>query len=269
MHEAVEQRAQLEEDLRHALLHREFVLAYQPVIELATGRLRGVEALIRWHHPQRGLVSPLDFIPVAEDSGLIAEIGTWVLREACIQGAAWRSLLEDDVPFDVAINISGHQLAPQLAETVLDALTTAGMRAVDVILEMTESTLMKDSAANLEILHQLRGLGVKLAIDDFGTGYSSLSYLRQFPVDILKIDKSFIDGIHGDANESAVARAVLKLSQTMHLTTIAEGIENQQQYDVLVRLGCPLGQGFLMSRPVPAEQITSMIRDLQLASATR
>jgi EAL domain-containing protein (putative c-di-GMP-specific phosphodiesterase class I) len=221
---------------------------------------------VRWNHPERGLVPPLDFIALAEESGLILEIGEWVLGTACAQAARWRDLMDKDEDMYVAINISGVQLkAPRLTDTVRMAMAATGARAADLVLEMTESVLMEECEANLETLCALRELGVKLAIDDFGTGYSSLSYLRQFPVDILKIDKSFVDGIHQGAEDSAVARAVLRLAQTLRLRTVAEGIENEEQRAALVALGCDYGQGFLFSRPVAADVITQRLAERQLA----
>ena len=269
MHESATRRLELEADLRHAVPDDQLVLHYQPIVDVGTGRMVGVEALVRWNHPERGLVPPLDFIALAEESGLILEIGEWVLGTACAQAARWRDLMDTDEDMYVAINISGVQLkAPRLADTVRKAMAATGTRAGDLVLEMTESVLMEECAANLETLRALRELGVKLAIDDFGTGYSSLSYLRQFPVDILKIDKSFVDGIHQGAEDSAVARAVLRLAQTLHLRTVAEGIETEEQRAALVELGCDYGQGFLFSRPVEADSITQRLAERQLAGSS-
>jgi diguanylate cyclase (GGDEF)-like protein/PAS domain S-box-containing protein len=269
MHESATKRLELLADLRHAVARHELVLAYQPVVEIATGRLRSVEALVRWRHPQRGLVPPMDFVPLAEESGLILEIGTWVLRTACEQAADWRRMLAPGARFGVAVNISGQQLkAPGFVQTVRETMSNAGVRPEDLVLEMTESTLMEESEASLYTLRGLRSLGVKLAIDDFGTGYSSLSYLRQFPVDILKIDKAFVEGIDRGPEESAVARAVLRLGQTMHLTTVAEGIETESQRRTLVELSCPLGQGYLFSRPVSRDAITDLLLSSAAVSAS-
>ncbi len=268
MHHAVVARRQLERDLRDTLEHPAcpgFSLAYQPVVEIAGGAVVGLEALFRWRHPERGPVSPAECIPVAEESGLIVPLGSWVLREACRQLASWRArpvrasragdAAAGDAAVRVAVNVSGRQLEdPGFVDEVAAVLAEFGLPADHLTLEVTETAVMRDTARTVAALHALKALGVRVALDDFGTGYSSLSYLQQFPIDVLKIDKRFVDGVARGGGEAALARTVVALGQTLGLRTVAEGVETAEQRDALVGLGCALGQGYLFARPLPADE---------------
>jgi diguanylate cyclase (GGDEF)-like protein/PAS domain S-box-containing protein len=262
MHTEALERLELEGDLRHAIDRGEFTLRYQPIVTLQTGAIAGVEALVRWNHPTRGMLSPLTFIPLAEETGLIVPLGRWVVREACRQAVGWQPLRHASEPLTLTINISGHQLQGEhVVEDVRSALVDSGLDPRQLVLEITESVLMQQSETILERLHALKALGVRLAIDDFGTGYSSLGYLQRFPIDILKIDKTFVDDVgRGDGN-SALARAVIALGDTLQLETIAEGIELKQQLSGLQDLGCQLGQGFFFDRPIEPADIEFALRN--------
>ena len=234
---------------------------YQPQIDLQTSTLAGVEALVRWVHPERGLIPPLDFIPVAEETGIIADLGRWVLREACAQGRRWLDQFPDNPPLVMSVNLSGRQLSsPRLVDDVAAALDDAGFPADLLVLEITETVLMDDTSATIQTLQALKALGVRLAIDDFGTGYSSLTYLQRFPIDILKIDKSFVDGLGGaNAEESAVARTIVALAKTLRLETVAEGVERSEHVRELQSLDCDIAQGFFFARPLDARALTSLM----------
>jgi diguanylate cyclase (GGDEF)-like protein len=248
MHTAVLERLALEGDLEHAIERDELLLHYQPIVRLRTGKVIGVEALLRWQHPQRGLVPPAEFIPLAEETSLIVDIGRWVLLEACRQAARWQATWPS---LAVCVNLSSVQLGEQgLVEDVAGALAETSADPRGLILEITETVLMHDVDATVAALRGLKELGVQLAVDDFGTGYSSLQYLRGFPIDILKIAKSFVDGVAGASDESALARAIIDLGDSFQLRVVAEGIERREQYDRLLALGCELGQGFLFARPM-------------------
>jgi diguanylate cyclase (GGDEF)-like protein/PAS domain S-box-containing protein len=252
MHAGIIERLELESDLRHALTRDQLYLVYQPVIDLPTGRLAGAEALLRWQHPTRGLVSPADFVPVAEATGMIVPIGEWVLRQACRDARRW-----DDVPggseLAVSVNLSGRQLqTSELSSVVPEALLDAGLAAERLTLEMTESVMIDRSPETLALLHELRGLGVRLAVDDFGTGYSSLSYLHRFPVDAVKIDRSFVERLSGEADETSLVESIVRIGQGLRVATVAEGIEDETQLEALRRLGCDKGQGYLFARPMSA-----------------
>jgi EAL domain-containing protein (putative c-di-GMP-specific phosphodiesterase class I) len=239
-------------DLEGALERHELVLHYQPLVDLASGRVDGYEALLRWQSPSRGLVPPGDFIPVAEACGLIVPIGRWVLQEATRQAATWQ---EPDQPagVHVSVNVSVRQFRhPELLRDVADALHRSGLPGRLLTLEITESLFAADTAEVTTKLEQLKALGVRLALDDFGTGYSSLSYLRHFPFDTLKIDKSFIEGIDGNRQNRAVAAAIVTLGRTLDLELVAEGIETPGELRSLEALGIHLGQGFHLGRPGPA-----------------
>jgi diguanylate cyclase (GGDEF)-like protein len=259
MHAALVDRLALETDLRHAVEHEELVLHYQPIVDMATGEVSAVEALVRWNHPVRGLVPPCDFIPLAEETDLIVPIGAWVLNEACRQGARWR---ESHGPVTVTVNLSGAQLQdPRLLRKVVAALDASGHDPRDLILEITETVLMRDTKDTMTKLRRLKRLGVRLAVDDFGTGYSSLEYLRGFPLDVLKVAKSFVDGLSGAAEGVALARAIIELGESFDLTVVGEGIEEPEQRDRLRELGCRLGQGFLFARPAEAETIDALLAE--------
>jgi diguanylate cyclase (GGDEF)-like protein len=248
-----------ERDLRRAIASGELEMHYQPIVVLATGALAGVEALVRWQHPERGLLPPGRFVPLAEEAGLIDDLGRWVLVEACRQAAKWQAARRGE--FTMSINVSAHQFKQDgWADEVAGALSDAGLEPRRLVVEITESVLAEDTETAGRRLSQLRALGVRVAIDDFGTGYSSLGYLRHLPVDILKIDKSFIDGVTQGPHESALARAVVKLTKTLGLTAVAEGIEHEAQLVRLRRLGCQYGQGFFLGRPEPPTTIDELLR---------
>jgi diguanylate cyclase (GGDEF)-like protein len=264
MHTALVRRIELENDLRHALEREEFVLQYQPILDLATFRLAGVEALIRWQHPDGNLLSPLEFIPLAEETGLISEIGAWVLREAATQGAAWQAAMSESErsAFRLAVNLSGRQIASSnLLATVEDALAVSGLDPRALVLEMTESVMMESTADTINLLRQLKLLGIRLAVDDFGTGYSSLSYLARFPVDLLKVDRSFVEKIATDSYSAELVRTIVQLGNSLGLQTVAEGIEDTEQLGALRTIGCAFGQGFLFSKPLAATDITALLSD--------
>ncbi|GIM88443.1 putative bifunctional diguanylate cyclase/phosphodiesterase [Paractinoplanes toevensis] len=254
MHDALAHRLELAADLRLALERDEFVLYYQPNVDLRSGEITGFEALVRWNHPTRGMVPPLDFIGVAEATGLIVPLGRWVLTEACRQAVAW------DRPLKMAVNVSVRQFEDDdLAGMVAAVLVETGMPPQQLCLEMTESVLLTDTDENLSRIVGLKALGVLLAMDDFGTGYSSLAYLRRFPMDVLKIDRSFVDRLGGETEDEALVRTIVRLGQRFGMSTVAEGIENETQLAVLQEMGCDTAQGYLLSRPVPAAEATALL----------
>ena len=243
-------RRALEQDLRKALTACEFELHYQPVVNLASDKISGFEALIRWHHPEKGMVSPATFIPLAEETGLIVPIGEWVIRQACMTAAQWPADLK------IAVNLSPAQLrSPGLLHVVVSALAASGLEADRLELEITETVLLHDSEATLAILYRLRELGVRIAMDDFGTGYSSLSHLQRFPFDKIKIDRSFIKNIVDNVGSLNIVRAVAALASGLGVAATAEGVETQEQLDVIRSEGCIEMQGFLFSKPIPAREI--------------
>ncbi len=257
MQDVLHERLRLEADIGRALTEHEFFLEYQPIVDLGTGSLLGVEALLRWRHPQAGVLMPNQFIPVAEECGQIVKLGRWVLLEACRALCAWRGCVAGGNGLRVSVNISGRHLQHgDLLQDVAHALNTSGLEPSNLVIELTESTIMYNTDANLERLQQLKALGVRLAIDDFGTGYSSLSYLHRFPIDILKIDRSFVSRLTNSENGPELARAVITLGETLGLDTVAEGIELEPQVASLLELGCVAGQGFLFARAAPLEDLT-------------
>jgi predicted signal transduction protein with EAL and GGDEF domain len=254
------ERLELEADLRRALERGELLLYYQPIVELATGRIAGVEALLRWHHPERGLVAPAQFIPLAEETGLIVPIGRWVLHEACRQAQAWRQRYPAAPPLVVSVNLSGRQFQhPCLVDDVATALRETGLEPSCLKLEITESVAMEAGPTTVQILQALRGLGVQLAIDDFGTGYSSLAYLRRFPVNTLKIDRAFVDGLGQEEQDTAIVQSVLALARTLGLSVTAEGVEAPEQIAELRALACDEGQGYYFASPQPAEAVEALL----------
>jgi diguanylate cyclase (GGDEF)-like protein len=263
------ERLDLTNGFRWALGRSEFFLQYQPIVSLSDNRLQGFEALVRWAHPSLGEVAPMRFIPIAEETGFIVPLGRWVLVEACEQLAAWNTEERDDLT--LSVNLSRRQLiSPHLADEVRTALALSGIDPRHLILEITESVLMEDPERAALALAELRDMGIRIAVDDFGTGYSSLSHLQRFPVDILKIDKSFIDPlIHSDTGSSALVTAIIGLAQSLGLEVIAEGIEHESQLHRLVELGCQQGQGFFMARPLDGDAVESLIADFAgVAAAT-
>jgi len=261
MRAAATRRQVTEHELRQAITAGELRVVYQPVVNLGDGQMGGAEALVRWQHPSRGLLLPADFIPLAEESGLVVPLGRWVLTEACRQAVGWQAGRSRDRWLTLAVNVSPQQFhEDEWGDEVAAALLAAGLPAERLVLEITESTLMDDTDVSARRLAELRALGVRLAVDDFGTGYSSLAYLRRMPVDFLKIDKAFVDGVTGDAHDSALARAVVKLASTLGLAAVAEGIERQAQAEVLRSIGCEFGQGLWLAPPEPPEKITERLR---------
>ncbi len=260
MHDALLTRVALEGDLRQALARGQFAVHYQPTVDLRTGRVIGAEALLRWYHPERGVVPTEEFVALAEASGLIVPIGEWVLRECLRQGALWQSYAAPGEVFHVAVNISGRQLQPALVEAVSRALAHSGLPASALVLEMTESVLIERTDDIVALLGQLKALGISIAIDDFGTGYSSLSYLSRLPVDVLKIDRSFVEKVGAtQSQENELTRTIVSLGKTLRLVTVAEGIERGEQLAELRAMGCTLGQGFLFSRPMPAAALGELL----------
>jgi diguanylate cyclase (GGDEF)-like protein len=257
MQTAARDRLTLEMDLAEALEQHQLFLQYQPTFDLQSERVIGVEALIRWNHPTRGVIAPIEFIPIAEESGLIVPIGRWVLQEACMQAAHWYG---DGHRIGMSVNVSGRQLDDdELVEDVRGALQASGLDPTTLTLEITETTLMRDAEATAKRLRSLKQLGVRIAIDDFGTGYSSLAYLRQFPVDALKIDRSFISGIAGSKGSAALIHTLVQLGKTLDIETLAEGIEERSQLETLQREHCDHGQGFLFSRPLDVDAVEAFL----------
>ncbi len=250
-------RHRLESDLRHALERREFEVHYQPKVDLRTGAVAGVEALIRWRHPKGRLIRPSQFISIAEESGLIVPIGKWVLREACRQARAWQ--VAGLGALSVAVNVSTVELRSQkFVDGVRSILEDTGLSAMYLELEITETFLMQDAITTARVLHELKDLGVRLALDDFGTGYSSLSYLKRFPIDALKIDRSFIKHLTTDASDASIVGAVVDMGRSMKMRVVAEGVETREQCSFLKKRGCPEAQGFYFSEPVIAEDLAGL-----------
>jgi diguanylate cyclase (GGDEF)-like protein/PAS domain S-box-containing protein len=279
MHVAAMARLQLEGELRRSVAHQVavgfapdgdagadasgadgFRLAYQPIISLATGEVQGVEALLRWQHAERGLVSPMDFIPLAEETGLIVPLGRWVLHAACRQAGAWRRAHPNAAALHVAVNVAERQLRdPDFVADVRAALAAGQLPSEALLLEITEGALVQEPERVRRTLVALKALGVRLAVDDFGTGYSSLSYLQRFPIDVLKIDKSFVRGVASEEGDRAIARTVVALGRTLGLHTVAEGVETEAQRAVLAGLGCDLGQGYLFARPLASGDVLAFV----------
>jgi diguanylate cyclase (GGDEF)-like protein/PAS domain S-box-containing protein len=250
LHDATVARMELKADLRGALGRGELHVVYQPIVDLETGAIVGAEALLRWEHPTRGSIGPLEFIPLAEDNGLILELGRWVLDTACRQTRAWQEAIGRD-DLTISVNLSGRQVAdPGLVTDVAAVLAGSGLDPRALILEITESVLVEDVGATVAAFRALKALGIRLAIDDFGTGYSSLSYLRQFPIDILKVDRSFVSGLDASHDSVVLVTSILNLAATLRLDTVAEGIETAEQRWILHRLGAHRGQGHVFARPM-------------------
>ena len=246
-------------ELKRAVEDHEFFLQYQPIVRVESGEVVGVEALVRWMHPRRGIVGPDEFIGLAEETGLIVELGRWVLNTACAQANAWRDT--GPARLRMCVNVSGRQLErPTFVAEVRDALLRHNMTPSSLVLELTETVLFQEQNAMPQRISDLRSLGVKIAIDDFGTGYSSLGYLQRFDIDILKVDKTFVDGLgHGDTNAGALAQAIVSMAHLMHLEVVAEGIEHPEQRDELWSIGCGLGQGYLYAKPLDVDEMTDVI----------
>jgi EAL domain-containing protein (putative c-di-GMP-specific phosphodiesterase class I) len=265
MNAASVERLTLESGMRRALEDGGFELHYQPQIDLASGRIVGAEALLRWRHPQRGLVPPSTFIPIAEDSGLILPIGQWALAEACRQAVEWQKA--GLPPVQLAVNVSGVQFRRQdVCALVRNALTQSGLDPKLLQIEITESVIVSVRERAVELLSELRALGVSLALDDFGTGYSSLSYLKSFPIDVLKIDRSFVAEMLTDRTTAQIMEAIISMTRILGLSVFAEGVENQAQFDFLKQLGCDAAQGFHISGAVPAAELAALLRSLSAAA---
>jgi diguanylate cyclase (GGDEF)-like protein len=261
MQDVVQERMELEMDLREALAREEFFLAYQPTLDLADMRPTGVEALIRWRHPERGVVQPGSFIPLLEETGMITEVGRWVLRESCRQAAAWVGSGHD---ISMAVNVSGRQLdSDQLIGDIRDALEDSGLPPEALTIEITETTLMRDVEQTARRLSAIKDLGVGIAIDDFGTGYSSLAHLQRFPVDALKIDRSFVSGLSRNKEGETLIQTLVQLGKALSIKTFAEGIEQQQELAKLREQDCDNGQGFLFARPLEAADAEIFLRDFR------
>jgi diguanylate cyclase (GGDEF)-like protein/PAS domain S-box-containing protein len=260
MREQLLRRLDTEHAMPRALERNEFRILYQPIVSLETGTMTGVEALVRWEHPEHGLIAPSEFVPIAEDNGLIVPLGSWVLRQAMEQAAQWQREYPSRRDLHVTVNLSARQLQdPGLPFAVAPALDELTMDPAALTLEITESVLMSDRDVSLARLLDLKFLGVRLAIDDFGTGYSSLAYLQRFPLDVLKVDKAFVDGVAHGPEEAALAAAIVRLGHSLHLRTVAEGVEQPEQVAHLRRLGCQEAQGYLFARPLPASQIAACL----------
>jgi EAL domain-containing protein (putative c-di-GMP-specific phosphodiesterase class I) len=247
------------ENAMHRALERgEFRLFYQPIVGLSDAHCVGAEALVRWQHPERGLIPPAEFIPMAEETGLIVQLGWWVIEEAARNAARWQ--LEHPEPFQVAINLSARQvLQPDLAERVGEVIAQTGVHPSSLCFEITESVLMDDTEAVIDVISSMRALGVQLAIDDFGTGYSSLGYLKRFPVDSVKIDRSFVSGLGSDPGDAAIVSAVIGLAHALGLRVTAEGVETEEQLLALIDLDCDEAQGYFFSPPQPAPDLRSLL----------
>ena len=248
----------LESELRRALEYNEFIVYYQPQFNLNTGEVVGVESLIRWQHPKHGLISPAEFIPVAEETGLIIPIGEWVLKTVCKQNKSWQEA--GLPPIHVAVNISVYQFQyKNFIETINQVLEETKLKPEYLELEMTES-IMQNMNQLMIVLNELKGIGIKLSVDDFGTGYSSLNVLRYLPIDKLKIDKSFIDDIMDDLNTAPIVKTIIDMGKHLNLDVIAEGVENKEQVDFLKQNKCDVGQGYFFSIPLPAEDINKLLK---------
>jgi EAL domain-containing protein (putative c-di-GMP-specific phosphodiesterase class I) len=250
---------QLGPDLGNALDRDELRAVYQPIVNLETQAITGVEALVRWEHPVQGLISPAQFLPLAEHYGIIFDLDMWMLKQACDELAIWRGP-DLQRPFDINVNLSGDSLQhPDLLPRVVEILLASGADPRDLVIELTEGVLIRDVEMAVTKLRELKALGIRIAVDDFGTGYSSLAYLRRFPLDILKIDKSFVDGIAAGPEEASFAGTIVALADQLHLSTVAEGVECMEQAEVLLRLGVRQAQGYFFSRPTTARAVQELI----------
>jgi EAL domain-containing protein (putative c-di-GMP-specific phosphodiesterase class I) len=259
---AVRDRSNTKNALERAIENNELVLHYQPIVALDTSEIRAVEALVRWQHPERGLIPPTEFIPVAEDSGLINRLGEWVLHAACRQAARWRLEFCETAPLPIHVNLAARQVAQQdLFALVRDALNEHGVPPSDIVLEITESALIEGTRGPIAALVELTRMGVSIVLDDFGTGYSSLSYLERFPIDTLKIDRAFVSKIKDPAAPSPIVAAIVGMASALAVGTVAEGVETADQAAAVAALGCQHAQGYFFARPAPAERTTQLVRD--------
>jgi diguanylate cyclase (GGDEF)-like protein len=252
----------LENNLRKALERKEFVLHYQPLVELSTGRITGAEALVRWKHPRLGLLSPLEFIPIAEETGLIVPIGEWILENVCVQGKTWNEMGLS--PFRMTVNLSMRQFAHDaVLKTVLNALEKSDLDPDHLELELTESIVMQNAEQTIVTLHELKSAGIQISLDDFGTGFSSLSYLKNLPLNRLKLDRSFVSGLAKETKNESISKAIIGIAHSLSLKVIAEGVETFDQLELLRSWKCDEVQGFLFSRPIPVEEITRLMTDMK------
>jgi EAL domain-containing protein (putative c-di-GMP-specific phosphodiesterase class I) len=269
MHARAMELLQLEPELRRAIQRKEFFLNYQPIVSLATGKVASFEALVRWRHPERGLVQPGDFISVAEETGLIIPLGQWVLNEACRQMREWQRQGRAGEHVTMSVNLSSRQFSQaDLTEQVAAALRETGLRPGNLKLEITESMVMENIDTAIGMLTQLRALGVGISIDDFGTGYSSLSYLHRFPIDTLKIDRSFVTQMTDNTENAEIVRTIVTLARSLDMNVIAEGVETREQLRQLGNLGCDYGQGYLFSRPVGSPQALDLLTGSEFTDLT-
>ena len=260
LHDRAIARLDLESELRRSIEHQELRVHYQPIISLATGTISGFEALVRWSHPTRGPIDPEEFVPIAEETGLIFPLGSWVLRESCRWMRSWQAHQPRALPMTISVNLSGRQLEqPNLVEQIDRTLRETGLDPRDLRLEVTESVAMKDAERATATLQKLRRLGIRVSLDDFGTGYSSLNYLYRLPIDILKIDRSFVSRIDGDGRDSEIVRIILMLAQQLRLEVVAEGIETPVQYEWLRGVECRYGQGYYFSRALDGESAMALL----------
>ena len=258
MRSRVRARARTESDLHRAIEEREFRLLYQPQVDLRSGRVVGLEALLRWDHPERGVVEPAEFLWLAEETGMITKIGEWALRQSCLHARAWGA--RNGSPLRVSVNLSARQHRdPDLVDLVERILTETRTDPATLCLEITESVLVNDADAAAQTLHALKGLGVRLSIDEFGTGHSSLGSLKRFPLDMLKVDRSFVSGLGTDTEDAAIVTAIINLAHSLGLQTVADGVETKEQVDELRALGCDVGQGFYFARPRPSDAIAELL----------
>jgi EAL domain-containing protein (putative c-di-GMP-specific phosphodiesterase class I) len=259
MQERVVTQLQLESELRAAIELGEFELYYQPYVDLESRTVVGLEALVRWHHPTRGLLLPAEFIPTAEETGLIVPLGRWIIARACAQAAVWRADAPDR-PLSISVNLSPRQLHdPELLTLASQVLADSGLPPGVLTIEITENLLLGDAELAGRRLAELRALGVQVAVDDFGTGYSSLAYLRRYPVDVLKIDRSFVDPMTDGPRQAALVRSIVDLASALEVDTVAEGVERSEQASALSGLGCRVAQGFYFARPQPADVISVLL----------
>jgi EAL domain-containing protein (putative c-di-GMP-specific phosphodiesterase class I) len=251
---------QTENDLRRALQRDEFVIHYQPVIRLHDGSIASMEALLRWDHPERGLIGPIAFIPVAEESRLIIPIGRWVIEQACRQAAAWQQLQPDAAPVGVAVNLSARQLSdPELVAHLEGSIRSTGIDPSTLWLELTESTLLDETAYVERTLSTLKELGVRLVLDDFGVGFSSLGYLKRLPLSMVKLDRTFVENVTESPHDAAIVRAVTEMAETLGIGVVAEGVESEEQVRAARHLGCTYAQGFQFAEPAPASYVERLL----------
>jgi EAL domain-containing protein (putative c-di-GMP-specific phosphodiesterase class I) len=260
MHGRALDRLELENDLRKAIEENEFVVHYQPIVNLQTGGLWGLEALVRWQHPERGLLNPDEFVPVAEESGLVVPMGLAVLEAACLKATAWQETHPQIPPLVMSVNLSATQLKrPDLAEAVEGVLERTGFEGNCLALDVTETAYVSALEGDASGLDRLRDMGVRISIDDFGTGYSSLSYLKRLPADTIKVDKSFVKGLGEDVGDTMIVRMVVEVAHTLGMEVAAEGVETEEQAALLAELGCDLAQGYLFSKPLPPEGVPDFL----------